>query len=95
MRQDEFLKDYRRRLIKAFDACKLKESKQFFKQINENKKIILNNDLKEGIQVENIINYYYLIEPKSLLSEMKRMNYKSEDALLIIHMIFQMKLMNL
>ncbi len=84
MRQDEFLKDYRRRLIKAFDACKMKESKEFFKQINENKKIILNNDLNEGIQVENIINYYYLIEQKSLLSEMKRMNYQSKNALLIM-----------
>ncbi len=84
LRNKNYLNDYQERLFQVFKTCDMKDAKIFFSQINDDQKIYLNNFLKEEKQIKNIINYYYLIEPKSLLSEMKRMNYQSRDALLII-----------
>ncbi len=73
-----------RRLKKAFYICNLQKSLNFFNQINSQREIKLTKEITENEQIENIVNYYYLIEHSSLLSEMKRMNYQSEDALLIM-----------
>ncbi len=84
LREERFLKDYQKRLSKVFDACHMKNAKIFFSQIDDKKIIKMTVNLTEKQQIENMVNYYYLIEPNSLLSEMKRINYQSRDALLII-----------
>ncbi len=84
LRDERMLNQYQKRLKKAFKSCNMKKEEIFFDQIHKDKTINLTNQLIEKDQIENIVNYYYLIEHKSLLSEMKRMNYQSEDALLII-----------
>ncbi len=84
LRDERFLNNYKKRLPKVFEACAMKGAKIFFSQIDDKQIIKLTENLTEKQQIENMLNYYYLIEPNSLLSEMKRMNYQSRDALLII-----------
>ncbi len=72
------------RLKKAFRTCSMKQQEIFFNQIDKNQVINLNNFLTEKEQIENILNYYYFIEPNSLLHEMQKKNYQSQDALLIM-----------
>ncbi len=84
LRDNYALFDYDTRLKKAFHACDMKKEELFFSKIDKNKRIKLNEKLSEEEQIQLIINYYYLIDPESLLSEIKRMNYQSEDALLIM-----------
>ncbi len=78
------LEQYKKRLEKSFSVCNMIQQQLFFSQIDQNETIKLDKKLNEEEQIQNIINYYYLIEPNSLLSEMKRMNYQSRDALLIM-----------
>ncbi len=80
----DLIKFHARILKKSFRACDMDQQQYFFSQIDERQKINLTNILSEHQQLKNIVDYYYLIEPISLLSEMKRMNYQSEDALLIM-----------
>ncbi len=84
LRNKNYLNDYQERLFQVFKTCDMKNAKIFFSQIDDKQIIKMTVNLTEKQQLENIVNYYYLIEPNSLLSEMKRMNYQSRDALLII-----------
>ncbi len=84
IRDKNALFNYEPRLKKAFRACDMKKEELFFSYIDKNKRIKLDESFTEEEQIKLIINYYYLIEPQSLLAEMKRMSYQSEDALLIM-----------
>ncbi len=87
LRNEMFLKDYKKRLKKIFQSCNMENDHIFFFNIMEDKTIKLKelkDQLNEEEVIQQIIKYYYFIEPNSLLSEMKRMNYQSRDALLII-----------
>ncbi len=84
LKDERFIENLPKQLKRAFITCNMQEESIFFNQIDKDRKILLNKFLSEKNQIENIFNYYYLIEPNSLLSEMKRMNYQSRDALLIM-----------
>ncbi len=84
LKSERFIEKLPQQLKKAFQSCQMEEEIIFFNQIAKDKKIVLTKNLYEQIQIKNIFDYYYLIEPESLLAEMKRMNYQSEDALLIM-----------
>ncbi len=83
-KDQNILYKYRERLNQSFSTCHMVQEQIFFNQIDHKKIIKLSDRLTEKEQIKNIINYYYLIEQNSLLSEMKRMKYQSEDALLIM-----------
>ncbi len=84
LRIENVIEQYKKNLKKAFHTCDMKQQEIFFHQIGENNLINLNDDLSEKEQIENIINYYYLIDSQSLLHEMQKKNYQSQDALLIM-----------